>query len=231
MCKFILRLLGISKKEEEEEQTEMIKEETMNVSSPKIILDFGHGKDTPGKKSPDCRLEEWKFNRELGMIIYEGLKKQGYNPVILVPEDIDIGLPERCARVNEMCKVESCILISIHGNAAGNGSSWLNASGWQCHTTIGETRADILAKYLYEAAHEILDPLKIGVREYNGSNEPDWENDFYILKHTICPSVLIENLFYDNKKDIEIMLSDEGKQILANVTIEGIKRYVNSETK
>lgn len=229
MCKFILRLLGISKKEEEEEQTEMIEEETMN--GPKIILDFGHGKDTPGKKSPDCCLEEWKFNRELGMIIYEGLKKQGYNPVILVPEDIDIGLPERCARVNEMCKVESCILISIHGNAAGNGSSWLNASGWQCHTTIGETRADILAKYLYEAAHEILDPLKIGVREYNGSNEPDWENDFYILKHTICPSVLIENLFYDNKKDIEIMLSDEGKQILANVTIEGIKRYVNSETK
>ena len=229
MCKFILRLLGISKKEEEEEQTEMIEEETMN--GPKIILDFGHEKDTPGKKSPDCRLEEWKFNRELGMIIYEGLKKQDYNPVILVPEDIDIGLPERCARVNEMCKVESCILISIHGNAAGNGSSWLNASGWQCHTTIGETRADILAKYLYEAAHEILDPLKIGVREYNGSNEPDWENDFYILKHTICPSVLIENLFYDNKKDIEIMLSDEGKQILANVTIEGIKRYVNSETK
>ena len=229
MCKFILRLLGISKKEEEEEQTEMIEEETMN--GPKIILDFGHGKDTPGKKSPDCRLEEWKFNRELGMIIYEGLKKQDYNPVILVPEDIDIGLPERCARVNEMCKVESCILISIHGNAAGNGSSWLNASGWQCHTTIGETRADILAKYLYEVAHEILHPLKIGVREYNGSNEPDWENDFYILKHTICPSVLIENLFYDNKKDIEIMLSDEGKQILANVTIEGIKRYVNSETK
>ena len=124
MCKFILRLLGISKKEEEEEQIEMIEEETMNVSSPKIILDFGHGKDTPGKKSPDCCLEEWKFNRELGMIIYEGLKKQGYNPVILVPEDIDIGLPERCARVNEMCKVESCILISIHGNAAGNGSSW-----------------------------------------------------------------------------------------------------------
>ena len=229
MCKFILRLLGISKKEEEEEQTEMIEEETMN--GPKIILDFGHGKDTPGKKSPDCRLEEWKFNRELGMIIYEGLKKQDYNPVILVPEDIDIGLPERCARVNEMCKVESCILISIHGNAAGNGSSWLNANGWQCHTTIGETRADILAKYLYEVAHEILDPLKIGVREYNGSNEPDWENDFYILKHTICPSVLIENLFYDNKKDIEIMLSDKGKQILANVTIEGIKRYVNSETK
>ena len=229
MCKFILRLLGISKKEEEEEQTEMIEEETMN--GPKIILDFGHGKDTPGKKSPDCRLEEWKFNRELGMIIYEGLKKQDYNPVILVPEDIDIGLPERCARVNEMCKVESCILISIHGNAAGNGSSWLNASGWQCHTTIGETRADILATNLYEVAHEILHPLKIGVREYNGSNEPDWENDFYILKHTICPSVLIENLFYDNKKDIEIMLSDEGKQILANVTIEGIKRYVNSETK
>lgn len=223
MCEFILRLLGISKKKEEEVIEEEVK---ISIPSPKIILDFGHGIDTLGKRSPDNRLEEWRFNRELGMIIYKMLREDGYNPVILVTEEEDISLKERCRRANELGK--DCILISVHGNAAGN-NGWNKARGWQCHTTIGETQADVLAKYLYSAAHDILDPVKIKVREYNGVNEQDWENDFYILKHTICPSVLVENLFYDNKDDMEIMLSDEGKSILAQVTVEGIKRYIANE--
>ena len=227
MCWSIFKFFNKQEKEGEDMNQNQIKPEAVKfIPSPRIILDFGHGNNTPGKKSPDNRLEEWRFNRELGMLIYGMLKEEGYNPVILVTEEEDISLGERCRRANELGK--DCILISVHGNAAGN-NGWNKARGWQCHTTIGETQADILAKYLYSAAHEILDPVKIKVREYNGVNEQDWENDFYILKHTICPSVLVENLFYDNKDDIEIMLSEEGKSILAQVTVEGIKRYIANE--
>ena len=31
------------------------------------------------------------------------------------------------------------ILISIHVNAAGNGTKWLNATGWSCYTSKGQT--------------------------------------------------------------------------------------------
>ena len=37
-----------------------------------IILDAGHGKETPGKRSPDGTLLEWEFNRKLS----NAIKKQ-----------------------------------------------------------------------------------------------------------------------------------------------------------
>lgn len=36
-------------------------------------------------------------------------------------------------------------LVSIHANAAGNGSKWMNALGWSCYTSKGDTAADVLA--------------------------------------------------------------------------------------
>lgn len=31
----------------------------------KILIDNGHGNDTPGKRSPDGRLLEWAYTREI----------------------------------------------------------------------------------------------------------------------------------------------------------------------
>ena len=44
------------------------------------------------------------------------------------------------------------ILISIHANALGNGSQWMKAQGWSAYTSKGQTKADILAECLYDAA-------------------------------------------------------------------------------
>ena len=170
-----------------------------NGQNSMVIIHENHGKvdrvyvvNQSGTRSPSqARIQYNTLLHQLN----DSEKYISFDENNPLPEDEDISLKERCRRANELGK--DCILISVHGNAAGN-NGWNKARGWQCHTTIGETKADVLAKYLYSAAHDILDPLKIKVREYNGINEQDWENDFYILKHTICPSVLVENLFYDN---------------------------------
>ena len=43
-------------------------------------------------------------------------------------------------------------MVSIHVNAAGNGSKWLNATGWSVFTCSGQTESDRLAECMCEAA-------------------------------------------------------------------------------
>lgn len=56
----------------------------------KILLDNGHGYDTPGKRSPiwpdGSQLFEWEFNRDIVSRIEILLKKAGISCVRLVPK-------------------------------------------------------------------------------------------------------------------------------------------------
>ena len=45
------------------------------------------------------------------------------------------------------------------------------------------------------------------------------------------PAVLVENMFQDNKSDVEFLTSAEGKEILANIMIKGICDYFGIEFK
>lgn len=72
-----------------------------------VLLDNGHGVNTPGKCSPDKKLLEYKWAREMVDILIEGFKKRGITAVKLVPEDIDISLKERVRRANQLYKENS----------------------------------------------------------------------------------------------------------------------------
>ena len=91
-----------------------------------IILDNGHGLDTPGKRSPDGTLIEAIYTRQLVKDLALELEKHGHTVHILVSEPEDIPLNVRVKRINSICRAEgvkNTILISIHLNAAGNGSN------------------------------------------------------------------------------------------------------------
>ena len=114
----------------------------------KILIDNGHGIDTPGKRNPDGVLREYAWNRLIAGRVVNALTDLGHDAALLVPEQEDIPLPERCRRVNEWCRQlgkDNVILISIHANAAGRGDRWYDATGWCAYTTRGDTRADALA--------------------------------------------------------------------------------------
>lgn len=91
----------------------------------KILLDNGHGFDTPGKRSPDGHFREYAYNRYLSFLIRERLLALGLDAQLVVPEREDISLKERCRRVNRVCSElgrRNVCLISIHVNAAGRGN-------------------------------------------------------------------------------------------------------------
>lgn len=195
----------------------------------KILIDPGHGIDTLGKRSPDGVLREYLWNREVAELLYNYLKAEGYDVEIIVTETNDIPLKTRVRRVNDICKVvgsHNVVLLSIHGNAAGNGKDWMNAKGWSCFTTRGVTKSDKVATCLYKAFEEDFKDRKIRYDRSDG--DPDWEKDFYICLHTSCPAVLIENFFYDNKEECQFMLKQETKERVARAIVKGIGYYVNS---
>ena len=198
----------------------------------KILIDNGHGIDTPGKRSPDGEFREYRYNREIASALVAGLRERGFVASLLVPEDTDISLGTRVRRVNKVCDevgANNVILISIHCNAAPpDDGQWHRARGWSAYTTKGETESDKLADCLYIAAEEIITQKKgLKIRKYGTDpGQKDWEEDFYILKNTRCPAVLTENFFMDNKEDIKYMTSTEGRKSIVQAHIEGIEMYL-----
>lgn len=189
----------------------------------KVLIDNGHGSNTPGKRSPDGRLREYAYTREIASRLEMELRKNGIDAERIVKEEIDVPLAERCRRANEY-KASEAILVSIHCNAAGNGSDWMSARGWEAWTSVGKTKADKLATYLYEDAEHCLPGMKI--RKDMTDGDPDKESGFYMLKHTRCPAVLTENLFQDNMEDVEFLLSEEGKRAIVSLHVWGIMKYL-----
>lgn len=198
----------------------------------KILIDNGHGEETPGKRSPDGLFREYRYTREIARKIVEKLKERGYDAELLVPESEDISLQERTRRTNEWCGklgADKVILVSVHCNAAGDSSAWMKARGWSAYTSKGTTKADELATILYEAAEANFINQKI--RKDFSDGDPDFEESFYILRKTKCPAVLTENFFQDNKEDVSYLLSLEGRTQIVKTHIDGIINYVDKYGK
>lgn len=199
-----------------------------------VLLDNGHASTTSGKRSPKLadgrQLREYEFNRAIVKRIAALLDKEHISYKILVPEvDFDVPLPVRAARANEWVKkfgADKCLFLSIHANAGGHGE-WVNARGWSAYTTKGKTKSDEFATILYQEAEKLLPKYGLSIRKDVSDGDPDKEENFTVIYSTKCPAVLTENLFMDNKQDCEFLLSEQGRDVIAQLHVNAIKRIIN----
>lgn len=195
-----------------------------------IILDNGHGQETAGKRSPKfpdgSQFFEWEFNRDIVGRIAKQLKKEGIKYEILVPEIQDISLTERCKRANKIWtnNGKKGFLVSIHANAAGNKGQWMSAQGWCVFTSKGKTKSDDIATYVWNEMKAEFPDRKMRLDTSDG--DVDWEANFTILYNTKCPAILTENFFMDNKDDCKLIMSNEGRQKIADAHVRAIKKVL-----
>lgn len=191
-----------------------------------FIFDFGHGtrQYTHGKRSPDESLFEGEWNREVGQMIVSSLKELGLDCRIIVPENEDISLQERCNRANKIMKDnpdKKCRFISIHVDAASD-SGWADASGMSVYVSKNASDESLrLAHCIYETVREF---------KLNGNRSiPDeglWRANFKVLVSTNMPAILVENLFMTNKKDCEFLKSKDGKNKIVNLYTIALCKYI-----
>lgn len=197
----------------------------------KILVEAGHGNPPltgiGSKQSPDGRIREYVYCREIVAEVVKRLRAQGYDAENTVPENGDVSLGERCARVNAYCDrlgAKNVVFVSIHNNAAGCGQ-WMNARGWEAWTSLGQTMGDKLSDCLYDAAQKYL-PKSTKIRTDLTDGDRDKEGNLAVVRGTKCAACLTENLFQDNKEDVEYLLSEAGREAIITLHVEGIKAYV-----
>ena len=193
-----------------------------------VLIDNGHGANTPGKCSPDRQIREYSYTREIASLLEQALSEKGITAIRLTPEDEDIPLSTRVRRVNTICKEfgsQNCCLVSIHLDAAPpNDGKWHNARGFSVRVAKNASqKSKKLARFLYEQA----EALKL---QGNRSVPPEkyWVQNLAICRDTACAAVLTENLFQDNKEDVAFLLSKEGKDAIVQLHLNGIINYINS---
>lgn len=201
----------------------------------KILIDNGHGIDTKGKCSPDGKLREWAWTREVAQMLTEELTRRGIDAQRIVTEAGDIDLATRVRRVNDICRhygKENCLLVSIHINAAGGDGKWHTARGFSvfCSKTASDSSRRCATLFTDEASKRNL----LGNRSVPPERFWTWswtKADIYILKHTCCPAVLTENLFQDNEADASWLLTAEGKKTIVSLHADAIANYIKSQAK
>lgn len=204
-----------------------------------VLFDFGHGTreymdPKKGKHSPGYTIEngkkvytlyEGEWTRDVGMRIVQALKDLGIDCRVIVPEKQDIPLTERCRRVNNIVRSNpdaQCILVSVHINAAGSDGEWHNATGFTIWVT---TRASEKSRKLAQTIYSYAD--KFGLKGNRAvPAERYWTANYTIITDTSCPAVLTENLFQDNRDEVDYLLSEEGKETIVNLHVAGLLDYM-----
>lgn len=212
----------------------MIKQDTI------VILGTAHRMKEPGKESPDKRLKECVYSREICKEVAEKLRSYGckveidYKPLDLpksmqssiVKLERNNELAMRVNYVNEVCRqkgAKNVLYVSIHVNAVGTDGKWHDARGWQvCVSNKASDSSKKLADCLYDAAKK--NGLKM---RQPTATQKYWSQSLFVLNVTKCPAVLTENLFQDNKSDVDFLLSDEGRHKIARLHVEGILKYID----
>lgn len=198
-----------------------------NQTVMKILIDNGHGENTPGKRSPDGSLREYAYCREIARMLYSKLKDDGCDVQLVTPERYDVPLSERCRRVNAVCRQAgpaNVLLVSIHNNAAGGDGQWHEARGFSAHVGMNASAySKRLAAFLWDEA------VNLGMK--GNRNVPACKyiaQNLAICRDTLCPAVLTENLFQDNKQDVSFLLSEQGKRAVVDMHHRAILKFIKS---
>ena len=198
------------------------------------IIDPGQGGminkvyQTAGKRSPKFDdgsvLYEGVNNRDIARRLIIAMEAEDIKCIDIVASEQDVSLPIRVDRANKLSKTKPCVYLSIHSDAAGDGKTWHPASGISAYTSIGQTKSDEFAQLIIDELQENFGN-EVKWRTDNTDKDEDKEENFYVLKNTVCPSVLLELGFHTNKEEATKMLTAEWKNKVVVSIIYAIKKF------
>ena len=191
------------------------------VAGHTIVLDPGHGGSDSGAVGPDGIMEK-TITLAVAQKVYNILVSNGAAVVMTRTTDKDVYAPndsaaeELQARVNvaEFLK-NTDIFISIHANSFTNPTANGTETFYYGPSYQGQQLASFVQSEMIQAN---------GLTDRGTS-----EANFYVLKHTSMPSILIELAFISNYNEESLLNSDTFQTLMAQAICRGINKYFQAE--
>lgn len=193
----------------------------------KIGLDAGHGLKTAGKEVPSympvlAGTKEWTLNNNVASMIETLLLKYENVKVIRLDDvtgKVDIPLPERVSKAN---KNNVDIVISCHHNAGIKGGV---GGGLEIYRYVKSV------KFTKQMQKDLYNSIIKETGNKGNRATPLREADFYILKHTTAPAVLIEFGFMDSMTDIFEIAQNDWAEKCARGVVNWLVKHLNIKKK
>ncbi|HZK57704.1 MAG TPA: N-acetylmuramoyl-L-alanine amidase [Clostridia bacterium] len=179
----------------------------------KICIDPGHGGSDPGATGP-TGLREKDINLNIATNIGQILRRHGISTILTRQNDSRVELADRVKMANND-RVD--YFISIHANSASNPAATGTETFAFPNSDTGIKLASVIQRSL--------------VNEINLADRGVKHKDFFVLKNTEMPAVLVEVAFINNPKE-EKLLRDQNFLDKAAIGIsEGILMFLEVEHK
>jgi len=184
---------------------------TKPLSGLTIVVDPGHGGSDPGALGIlGSRYAEKNVNLDTALILKKNLESYGATVVMTRITDTYISLQERLSMSR---KIQPDLFISIHSNSVSPNRDINNVYGFSVH--YKEAFASNVSKNILD---EVVNDLNRNSRNLN-------INNFYVVRGTWTPSILLEMGFMPNPNEFEYLASEKGQEELAREIAQGIVNY------
>lgn len=177
-----------------------------------IVIDAGHGGSDPGAVGVTGLMEK-EVNLDVSLRVAKQLRAAGAEVVMTREADVFIPLAQRVS-IAEAARAE--IFVSVHANAHPN--SAIGGTETYYFGSKSTSNSSLQAASLIQ--RELVGALRlrdIGVKQAN----------FYVIRQTSMPSVLLELGFLSNAQEEALMRRDDFRQNAADAIVRGLKDFFN----
>lgn len=195
---------------------------TPGLANKVIVIDPGHGGSDPGAIGLSG-LQEKTVNLAVALKTKALLQKAGAKVILTRETDIDVYGPDASdveelkSRTTIANNQKADIFISIHANSSVS----REASGTSTYFYPKTPYDAMLAQNIQQ---ELLKAGGLTDRRINSAN-------FYVIKRTLMPGVLIEMAFISNKNDEALLGSPPFQQQMAQGIMRGIEKFLMQASK
>ena len=192
---------------------------TPGIKGKKIALNAGHGGSDVGAIGP-TGVTEKNITLRIAKELQKQLQAEGAEVIMTRDKDIEVSpkrakatdIEELQARCDIANRNEADIFISIHmdsftSSTPSGTTGYYYAKGTKASTRLAQAVSDGVVSELF-TGHR-------GVKSCN----------FYVVKHTDMPAILLEVAFISNEKEEKLLNSDAGIKKAATGIKNGISKF------
>ena len=213
LCMTLLLLVGmiiVSKK-----LSQLVTSENVQAKKVVVVIDAGHGGHDPGKVGVNDALEK-DINLQIAEKVKKYLEKNEIEVVMTREDDVmeDTKLEDMKKRVALINKTKPVITVSIHQNSYSDP----NVKGAQVFYFTGSEVSKEAASLMQEELKKV---------DTENFRQIKSNSDFYMLKKTEVPTIIVECGFLSNPGEAEKLVSEEYQEQMAQAICSGIMTWLS----